>query len=132
MDNNLLRAASVDAVACKISWAFEFAENPYHLEVSVYHEWGLNLLWDSGQQWRNLHTADVPQPIKSCGMMLYSPVWDDKMREINNPGKRQSDFANGFPELFGEGDLNLGVETFLQEMHGLHELTELATIPDQN
>ncbi|ROV91786.1 hypothetical protein VSDG_06516 [Cytospora chrysosperma] len=132
VDDVLLRAAEINEIACKVSWTFEFTQKPYRLEVSVYHEWGSESLRTPSQQWRTLNTADVPGPTKSCGIMMYGQEWDEKMQEINKPGGPQSDFAIGFPELFHEGDLSLGIEDFLQEVQGLYELTELATIPDQH
>ncbi|KUI63152.1 hypothetical protein VP1G_10270 [Cytospora mali] len=132
MDEILRRAANIDNIACNVSWTFEFAQKPYRLEISIYHEWGPEAIQSPSQQWRTFDTAGVPPPIKSCGIMMYNQEWDDKMQQINNPGGRKSDFANGFPELFVEGDLAFGVENFLQEMKVLHEFTELATVPDQN
>lgn len=129
MDSHLLRAASIDEVACKVSWAFEFIQKPYRLEVSVYHEWGRELIQAPALQWKTLNTAGTPRPTKSCGIMLYSPEWDTKMQELNEPGQ-QSDFATGFPGLFVEGDLAFGIESYLQEMQVLHELTEQAAISD--
>lgn len=114
-----------------MSWTFELTQKPYRLEVSVYHEWGPGIFQTPSQQWRIFNTAVVPGPIKSCGIMMYSPEWDEKMREINNMGAGQANFATGFPHLFSEGDSASGIESFLQEVQGLHEFTELATVPDQ-
>ncbi|ROW11180.1 hypothetical protein VMCG_01484 [Cytospora schulzeri] len=132
VDDRLLRAANINEVACKVSWTFEFTEKPYRLEVSVYHEWGSAFLRTPSQQWRTLNTAAVPGPTKSCGIMMYSQEWDEKMQEINKPGGPHSDFAIGFPELFHGGELAFGIEGFLQEIRGLHGFTELATVPDQH
>lgn len=126
------RAANIVEIACKVSWTFELTQKPYRLEVSVYHEWGSGILQTPSQQWRTLNTADVPGPTKSCGIMMYSQEWDEKMQDINNLGGGQADFATGFPEIFAKGDAASGIESFLQEVQALHEFTELATIPDQH
>lgn len=132
VDDVLLRAASISEISCKVSWVFEFTQKPHRLEVSVYHEWGSEFLRTPSQQWRTLNTAAVPGPTKSCGIMMYGQEWDEKMQEINTPGGPQSDFTTGFPELFHEGDLAFGIEGFLQQIQGLHEFTELATVADHH
>ncbi|KAK7739952.1 hypothetical protein SLS53_005546 [Cytospora paraplurivora] len=131
MDSNLLRAAGIDKIACKVSWTFDLTQKPYRLEVSVYHEWAPELLRTPGKQWRILDTTGVPRPSKSCGIMLYSQEWDEKLQQINDPEGLQSDFAKAFPELFVENNLAFGVESFLQEVQSLHGFTDLAAVPDQ-
>ncbi|KAG8164855.1 hypothetical protein KVR01_005130 [Diaporthe batatas] len=129
MNNYLLRAASIDNVACKVFWTFQTAETPYYLEVAVYHEWGGALLETSKPvyPWKALNTAAVPHPIKSCGVSIYGHDWDHKMRGMNKPGKeRQADFVNGFPELFDSEEYNTGIEHFLQQIQRLHDFTDLA------
>lgn len=135
MNTFLLRAASIDKVACKVFWTFQTAEQPYCLEVAVYHEWGAGFLEDvqPPNQWKTINTAATPSPIKSCGVSCYGQQWDEKMQEINRPGGgRQADFVHGFPDLFVTGDSAVGVEQFLQEMQRLHDFTELATVTGQS
>ncbi|KAI7787059.1 hypothetical protein LA080_001151 [Diaporthe eres] len=127
----LLRAASIDNVACKVFRTFQTANTPYCLEVSVYHEWGAGFFQETNPiyPWKALNTAAVPRPIKSCGISLYGQDWDHKIRDINKPGGgRQADFANGFPDLFVNEDSSSSIEQFLQEMQRLHDFTELAML----
>lgn len=134
MNNYLLRAASIDNVACKVFWNFQTAETPYYLEVAVYHEWGAGFLETSKPiyPWKALNTAVVPHPIKSCGVSIYGHEWDHKMRGINKPGRgRQADFVDGFPELFDSEDYSSSIEHFLQHIQRLHDFAELANDPGQ-
>lgn len=127
----LLRAASIDNVACKVFWTFQTANTPYCLEVSVYHEWSAGFFQEDNPiyLWKALNTAAVPRPIKSCGISLYGQDWDHKIRDINKAGGgRQADFANGFPDLFVNEDSSSSIEQFLQEMQRLHDFTELASV----
>lgn len=131
MQTHLLRAASIDFVACKVFWTFQTANTPYCLEVSIYHEWGSGFLMDTNPAypWKALNTAAVPRPTKSCGVSFYGQDWDHKMRNINKPGGgRQADFANGFPDLFVNEDSSSGIKQFLREIQRLHDFTELASV----
>lgn len=134
MNNYLLRAASIDNVACKVFWNFQTAETPYYLEVAIYHEWGGGFLETSKPiyPWKALDTAAIPNPTKSCGVSFYGHEWDHKMRDINKPGRgRQADFVNGFPELFDSEDYSSSIEQFLEHIQRLHDFTELANDPGQ-
>jgi hypothetical protein len=134
MDQHLLRAACIDTVACRVFWTFQTTDSPHLLEVAVYHEWGTGFFEKThpNSPWRTLNTAAVPQPIKSCGLSFYGHEWDHKIRDINKPGGgRQADFANGFPELFVNGDFRSSTRQFLQEMERLHDFTELANATEQ-
>lgn len=131
MNNHLLRAASIDNIACKVFWTFQTANDPYCLEVSVYHEWGADFFkaTNSFLPWKVLDTAAAPQPIKSCGISFYGEDWDRKIRNINRAGgERQADFVNGFPDLFVNEDSSSSIEQFLREMQRLHEFTDLASV----
>lgn len=134
MNIYLLRTASIDNVACKVFWTFQTANTPYYLEVAVYHEWDAGFFEkiDPAHPWKAVNTADVPRPIKSCGISLYGHEWDHQIRDINKPGGgRQADFSKGFPELFVNDDSSSNIEHFLQEMQRLHVLTELASFTEQ-
>lgn len=132
MNNYLLRAASIDNIAYKVFWTFQTANNPYCLEVSVYHEWGAEFFKGTNAPvypWKVLSTATVPQPTKSCGVSFYGQDWDHKIRDINKAGGgRQADFANGFPDLFVNEDSSSNIEEFLREMQRLHDFTESASV----
>lgn len=135
MNNNLLRAASIDNIAYKVFWTFQTATNPYCLEVSVYHEWCAEFFKGTGPiyPWKVLDTAAVPRPTKSCGISFYGQDWDHKIRDINKAGGgRQADFANGFPDLFVNEDSSSNIEQFLREMQRLHDYTELASVTAQD